>query len=79
MANWSKDAITWSLAKESGEYLGSYITRKQGFGPEFWTIDVFDINDQLYGGDFYEGMVEPMIQGEKENIIKCLKKRNIND
>ena len=76
MANWSKEAITWSLAKESGEYLGSYLLRN--LGPEFWTIDVFDIDNQLYGGDFYERMVEPMIQNMREEIIKCLKKRDIN-
>ena len=74
MRNFSKDAISFNKAKRLGIYLGYYLTRKYGFGPEFWKIEVYDINGKLYGGDRLEGKLEPMIEEMREEILKVLKK-----
>lgn len=69
---WSKDAITFKQAKK-GFYKGSFLERKNGFGPEFWSIEVYELNGKLYGGVEYMGMLEPMLEDQRENILKMLK------
>ncbi len=66
----------WFIRK-FGTYLGSYSERKYGFGPEFWTIDVFELKGKLYGGDVYEGVMEPMVEEMRNEILYSIKKRNL--
>jgi len=72
MMDKSHSAIDFTEAIKVGKYLGGYLTRKNGFGPEFWTIEVFDINGDLYGGVEYIGFVEPMVQNMHKDILRTI-------
>lgn len=74
-AKLDEDKITRRYAEKHGEYLGYMFMRKQGFGPELWKIDVYDVYGTLYGGDIIEDpkYLEMMNQEAREEILNNVK------
>lgn len=73
------DKITRKTAEKWGLYIGYFLLRKQGFGPEMWQIDVYEYRNKLYGGDKHEDKkyLHLMLESERNNIIaKCNKESN---
>ena len=64
--------IPYAKALENGTYLGYFYERKNGFGPEFWKMDVFDIHESLYTGDEGVGVCVPMMLQYKKKILASL-------
>lgn len=70
---WSDEAITFKEAKKTGVKLGEFLERKNGFGPDFWTMEVYEIDGHLYGGVEYMGWLEPMREEMRKEIMEAIK------